>query len=131
MPVARTLSTLVVDDHLTMRALVRNGLQQLGFSEIVEADNGEQGLRVLLTHLPTPKLIISDYNMPKVDGLALLRAVRAHPPTSTTPFIMLTGQADKELVLSAKQFGVNHYLVKPFTVATLRDRIETVMGALT
>ena len=89
MPVARTLSTLVVDDHLTMRALVRNGLQQLGFSEIVEADNGEQGLRLLLNHSPSPKLIISDYNMPKVDGLrhrsqaVQLYKVLCASPTST------------------------------------------------
>ena len=131
MPVARTLTTLVVDDQLTIRALVRAGLEQLGFTEIIDAEDGEQGLRTMLTRAPSPKLIISDYNMPKLDGMALLRAVRMHPPTKAVPFIMLTGRADKELVLAAKQNGVNHYLVKPFTVPTLRERIEAVVGPLT
>ena len=131
MPVARTLRTLVVDDQLTIRALVRNGLEQLGFGEIVEAEDGEQGLRTMLTRAPVPKLIISDYNMPKLDGMSLLRAVRLHPATKATPFIMLTGRADKELVLTAVQHGVNNYLVKPFTVPTLKEKIEAVVGALT
>ncbi len=121
MPAARTLTTLVVDDQLTIRALVRSGLEQLGFAEILEAEDGEQGLRTMLTRAPSPKL----------DGMSLLRAVRLHPPTKAVPFIMLTGRADKELVLTAKQNGVNHYLVKPFAVATLRERIEAVVGALT
>ena len=77
------------------------------------------------------QLVISDYNMPKLDGLGLLRAVRSHPPISKTAFIMLTGRADKDLVERAVQFGVNNYLVKPFTVATLREKIEAVFGALT
>ena len=77
-----------------------------------------------------PHLIISDYNMPKLDGLGLLRAVRAHPPTAKTAFIMLTGRADKELVQRAVQYGVNNYLVKPFTVQTLKDKIEAVFGKL-
>ena len=130
MPVARTLTTLVVDDQSTMRALVRNGLEQLGFREIILAEDGEEGLRTILTCAPTPKLIISDYNMPKMDGMTLLRAVRMHPTTKSIPFIMLTGKADKELVLTARQNGVNNYLVKPFTVATLKERIEAVVGAL-
>jgi len=68
--------------------------------------------------------------MPKLDGLGLLRAIRAHPPIQKTAFIMLTGRADKELVQRAVQFGVNNYLVKPFTVQTLREKIEAVFGAL-
>ena len=131
MPVARTLTTLVVDDQLTIRALVRNGLEQLGFAEIIDAEDGEQALRTMLTRAPVPKLIISDYNMPKLDGMSLLRAIRLHPATKATPFIMLTGRADKELVLTAVQHGVNNYLVKPFTVPTLKDKIEAVVGALT
>lgn len=131
MPVARSLTTLVVDDQLTIRALVRNGLEQLGVTEVMEAEDGEQGLRIMLTGFPAPKLIISDYNMPKFDGISLLRAVRMHPATKATPFIMLTGRADKELVLSAAKYGVNNYLAKPFTVPTLKEKIEAVVGALT
>ncbi|MFO0285059.1 MAG: response regulator, partial [Brevundimonas sp.] len=73
----------------------------------------------------------SDFNMPNLDGLGLLRAVRAHGPSSKTAFIMLTGRADRELVQRAAQFGANNYLVKPFTVAQLKEKLETVFGTLT
>jgi two-component system chemotaxis response regulator CheY len=129
MPAAKSISVLVVDDQLTMRALVRTGLQQLGFADISEAPDGEEALRVMLTK-PT-QLVISDFNMPKLDGLGLLRAIRAHEPIRTTAFIMLTGRADKELVQRAVQYGVNNYLVKPFTVTILKEKIEAVFGALT
>jgi two-component system chemotaxis response regulator CheY len=129
MPVASSISCLIVDDQQTIRSLVRSGLQQLGFQTFQEASDGEDGLRYLLTK--PYQLIISDYNMPKLDGLGLLRAVRAHPPIQKTPFIMLTGRADKELVQRAVQFGVNNYLVKPFTVGILKEKIEAVFGALT
>jgi two-component system chemotaxis response regulator CheY len=129
MPAASSISCLIVDDQQTIRSLVRTGLQQLGFQTFQEASDGEEGLRYLLTK--PYQLIISDYNMPKLDGLGLLRAVRAHPPIQKTAFIMLTGRADKELVQRAVQFGVNNYLVKPFTVATLKEKIEAVFGSLT
>ena len=128
MPAAASLHCLVVDDQMTMRSLVRTSLQQLGVREIREAADGEIALRDIIAK--PAHLIISDYNMPNLDGLGLLRAVRAHPPTSKTAFIMLTGRADAELVQRAAQFGVNNYLVKPFTVLNLRQKIEEVFGAL-
>ena len=128
MPAASSLKVLVVDDQLTIRSLVRSGLQQIGVTSVDEAPDGEAGLRALIEK--GSHLIISDYNMPKLDGLGLLRAVRAPPPTAKTAFIMLTGRADKELVQRAVQFGVNNYLVKPFTVQTLKDKIEAVFGKL-
>lgn len=129
MVAARSLKALVVDDQFTMRSLVRAGLQEIGFGDIQEAPDGEEALRLLLK---TPvQIIISDLNMPKLDGLSLLRAVRAHEPIKSTAFIMLTGRADKELVMRAIQHGVNNYLVKPFTNAGLREKIEAVLGALT
>ena len=112
-----------------MRSLVRTSLQQLGVREIREAADGEIALRDIITK--PAHLIISDYNMPNLDGLGLLRAVRAHPPTAKTAFIMLTGRADRELVQKAVQFGVNNYLVKPFTVAQLKGKLEAVFGPLT
>ena len=124
-----SIQCLIVDDQQTIRSLVRSGLQQLGFKTIHEAPDGEEGLRHLLAK--PIQLVISDYNMPKLDGLGLLRAIRAHPPISKTAYIMLTGRADKDLVQRAVQFGVNNYLVKPFTVATLKEKIESVFGALT
>jgi len=129
MPAASSLSVLVVDDQMTIRSLVRSGLQQIGVNTIDEAADGEQGLRQLIAR--PANLVITDFNMPKLDGLGLLRAIRAHPPISKTAVIMLTGRADKELVQRAVQFGVNNYLVKPFTVGTLKDKIEAVVGSLT
>lgn len=129
MPAASAIKTLVVDDQLTMRSLVRAGLNQIGFSQIEEAVDGEDAFRKVLQR--PVNLIISDFNMPKLDGLSLLRALRSHEPTRQVAFIMLTGRADDELVRRAAQFGVNNYLVKPFTVATLKDKIEQVFGALT
>ncbi|QCQ99946.1 response regulator [Brevundimonas sp. SGAir0440] len=129
MPAAASLHCLVVDDQMTMRSLVRTSLQQLGVREIREAADGEIALREIVSK--PAHLIISDYNMPNLDGLGLLRAVRAHPPTSKTAFIMLTGRADRELVQRAVQFGVNNYLVKPFTVVQLKGKLEAVFGPLT
>ncbi len=131
MPSAAALSVLVVDDQGTMRALVRQGLQQIGFqtNAMREAADGEAGLRALVTQ--PADLVISDFNMPNLDGLGFLRAIRSHPPIASTAFIMLTGRADKELVQRAVQYGVNNYLVKPFTVAQLKGKIEGVFGALT
>ncbi len=129
MPAASALKVLVVDDQMTMRALVRSSLQQMGVTDITDASDGEAGLQALLTR--QANLVISDFNMPKLDGLGLLRAIRAHAPISKTAFIMLTGRADKDLVARAAQFGVNNYISKPFTVAGLREKIEEVFGALT
>ena len=129
MPAASSLKTLIVDDQQTMRQLVRHGLEQLGVREFQEAADGEQGLRVMLTN--PCNFVISDFNMPNLDGLGLLRAIRAHEPIRSTAFIMLTGRADKELVQRAVQFGVNNYLVKPFTVAILKEKMEAVFGPLT
>ncbi|UPT63462.1 MAG: response regulator [Hyphomonadaceae bacterium JAD_PAG50586_4] len=129
MPAASSIRVLVVDDQLTMRALVRSALQQIGFTDVNEAPDGEEGLKALVAK--GAHLVISDYNMPKMDGLDFLRAIRSHEPTKKTAFIMLTGRSDKELVQRAIQFGVNNYLTKPFTTVSLKQKIEAVFGALT
>jgi two-component system chemotaxis response regulator CheY len=129
MPAASAIRVLVVDDQLTMRGLARSTLQQIGFADISDAGDGEEGFKSLINK--PAHLVISDYNMPKMDGLELLRAIRAHQLIANTAFIMLTGRADKELVQRAVQFGVNNYLVKPFTVADLKGKIEQVFGPLT
>ena len=128
MPAASSIHTLIVDDQASMRSLIRTSLQQIGFREFREAADGEIGLREMITR--PAHLVISDFNMPKLDGLGLLRAVRAHSPTAGAAFIMLTGRADRELVQRAVQFGVNNYLVKPFTVGTLKEKIEAIFGVL-
>lgn len=129
MPAASAIKVLVVDDQLTMRALIRSALQEIGFRDIADAGDGEEGLKSLLSR--PAQLVISDFNMPKLDGLGLLRAVRAHDGTKKAAFIMLTGRADKDLVQRAIQFGVNNYITKPFSPAQLRQKIEEVFGALT
>lgn len=129
MPAASALKVLIVDDQLTIRSLVRNSLHDIGVSDIREAPDGEEGLRAMVTQ--PANLVITDFNMPKLDGLGLLRAIRGHPPIANTAVIMLTGRADRELVQRAVQFGVNNYLAKPFTTAILKQKIEAVFGALT
>ena len=129
MPAASNIKTLIVDDQQTMRSLIRTSLNALGITNTREAADGEDALRAMLS-LPM-NLVITDFNMPKLDGLGLLRAIRAHGPISKTAVIMLTGRADRELVQRAVQFGVNNYLVKPFTVGTLKEKLEAIFGALT
>ena len=129
MPTAVSIKTLIVDDQQTMRSLIRTSLHALGITQTREAPDGEEGLRALIS--APCNLVITDFNMPKLDGLGLLRAIRAHGPTSKTAVIMLTGRADRELVQRAVQFGVNNYLVKPFTVQQLKDKLEAVFGPLT
>lgn len=129
MPSAAALKVLIVDDQHSMRLPVRGGLQQLGVREFDEAPDGEAGMRSLMAK--PANLVISDFIMPKLDGLGLLRAMRTHPATAKTAYIMLTGRGDPDLVQRAVQFGVNNFLVKPFTVAMLREKIEAVFGTLT
>jgi two-component system chemotaxis response regulator CheY len=108
--------------------LVRDGLQEIGIKNIAFASDGEQALKQMMTQ--PSHLIISDFNMPKLDGLGLLRAIRKHGPTQKTPFIMLTGKGDKELLQKAIQSGLNNYLTKPFTVPALKTALEAVVGQL-
>jgi two-component system chemotaxis response regulator CheY len=129
MPAAAAIRVLIVDDQLTMRSLIQSALQQIGFTDIASAVDGEDALKALLQK--PAHLVISDFNMPNLDGLGLLRAIRGHEPLRKTAFIMLTGRADKDLVQRAVQYGVNNYIAKPFTAAALKAKIEGVFGALT
>src|SRR5260370_42159510 len=95
---------------------------------IHESENGKEALEKAVVQ--PLDLIISDYNMPEMDGLGLLRSVRGHQAVRKVPFILLTGRGDRELVVKAAQAGVNNYLIKPFTAAILREKIEQVMGKL-
>ena len=129
MHAASAIKPLIVDDQKTMRSLIRTSLHAIGITNTREAPDGEEALKAMIAS--PANLVITDFNMPKLDGLGLLRAVRAHGPLSKTAVIMLTGRADKELVQRAVQFGVNNYLVKPFTTQTLKEKIEAVFGVLT
>lgn len=128
MPNAIALRVLIVDDQNSVRQMTRMTLEEIGMRHILEAENGKQAMET--ASLQPLDLIISDYNMPEMDGLGLLRALRGHPVARKVPFILLTGRGDRELVVKAAQAGVNNYLVKPFTAAILRGKIEQVMGKL-
>jgi two-component system chemotaxis response regulator CheY len=128
MPAAAKIKAVVVDDQLTMRSLVRAALQQIGVLDIREfpsAPEAFQDLKARPAHV-----IFSDFNMPGMDGLEFLRAIRADAITKAMAFILLTGRADKDLVQRAAQFGANNYMVKPFTVATLKQKLDQIFGEL-
>lgn len=128
MPAAASIDTLIVDDQRSTRQLVRQCLQQLGFVHITECEDGAEALDLLTRR--RMNLIFSDLNMPNLDGLGLLRAVRGDPANVNTAFIMLTGRADAALVQEAVKLGVNNYIVKPFTIETLKKKVEAVVGPL-
>ncbi len=128
MPLAAAFKVLVVDDQLTMREVTRLALQEIGIRNIMDAENGKTAFKVVVTQ--PVDMIISDFNMPELDGLGLLRAVRGHPAVRKMPFILVTGRGDSELVTKAAQAGVNNYIIKPFTAETLRGKIEAVVGKM-
>ena len=128
MPSSKSLNILVVDDQQSIRDLTRHCLKQIGINQVSVAKSGEQALEVLgKTKLD---LIISDGNMDGISGLELLTKIRGNPIIKSLPFIMATGQKDKAQVIAAKEAGVNNYIVKPFSTADLRKRVEAVLGAL-
>ncbi len=120
------LKVLVVDDFATMRKIIKNILSQLGFKNIYEADDGTTALELLKKE--KIDLIISDWNMPKMSGLELLKAVRSDPNLKDIIFIMVTAEAQKDNVIEAIKHGVNQYIVKPFTPETLKEKLEKVLG---
>ena len=128
MPLAMTFKVLVVDDQLTMREVTRLALQEMGVRLIIDAENGNDAFKKATTQ--PLDMIISDFNMPGMDGLGLLRAVRGHPAVRKLPFILVTGRGDNALVVSAAQAGVNNYIVKPFSAEMLREKVEAVVGKL-
>ena len=120
------MKVLVVDDFSTMRRIVKNILRQLGFENIVEADDGETAVRKLETE--RIDFVISDWNMPKMSGLELLKWVRSHEEFKDLPFLMVTAEAQKENVLEAVKAKVSNYIVKPFTAETLSEKIEKIFS---
>ncbi|HUC52331.1 MAG TPA: response regulator [Xanthobacteraceae bacterium] len=128
MPNAAALKVLVVDDQASVRQMTRIALERLGIRMIHEAENGQVALATAMAQ--PVDLIISDYNMPEMDGVGLLRAVRGNLQIRKVPFILVTGRGDRELVVKAAQAGVNNYIVKPFDENTLRQKLEAVLGKI-
>ncbi len=119
------VKVLVVDDFPTMRRIVKNLLKQLGFENIDEAEDGVAALSKLKGG--GFGLVISDWNMPNMEGIDLLRAVRSEPPPlKDVPFLMVTAEAEKEKVIEAIKAGVDNYVVKPFTAEVLKEKLEKI-----
>ena len=115
---------LVVDDSAVMRQIIKKNLKELGFSELMEAENGAAGLKKAGEE--PVDLIVSDWNMPNMTGLEFLKAVRADASLKGIAFIMVTSEADKEKIMEAVQAGVNQYIVKPFNAIQLEEKIKAI-----
>jgi len=117
---------LVVDDFSTMRRIVKNILKQLGYENVDEAENGAEAYDKIKTG--EFAFVITDWNMPVMDGLGLLKKVRSDAQIKDTPILMVTAEAEKEKVVAAIQAGVNNYIVKPFTADTLKEKMARIFG---
>ena len=120
------LNVLVVDDFHSMRRIIMNLLEQIGFTQIFEAEDGKSALAELSKR--EFGLIISDWNMAPMTGLELLRNIRGQDKLKSLPFIMVTAESKTDNVVAAKEAGVDNYIVKPFNAATLKSKIEAVIG---
>ena len=118
------MKVLVVDDFATMRKVVRNMLRQIGFDNVSETENGEEGFR--MAKAGDFDLIVSDWNMPVMTGLEFLKAVRADEKTKKNPFLMVTAEALKENIIMAIQAGASNYIVKPFTPVVFEEKLSAI-----
>jgi two-component system chemotaxis response regulator CheY len=128
MDIDKNMKILVVDDFATMRKIIKNLLKQVGYKNIVEADDGVAALRILKSQ--KINFIISDWNMPNMNGLEFLKAVRADSELSNLPFLMVTAEALKDNVVTAVKAGVSNYIVKPFTAEVLNEKIGKIVEKL-
>ena len=118
------MNILVVDDFSTMRLIVKNALKQFGYVNIIEADDGTTALEILRSE--KINFIVSDWNMPQMSGLELLKAVRTSEEWKDLPFLMVTAEGQKEHVIEAVKHRVSNYIVKPFTPETLMEKINKI-----
>lgn len=124
----KSIKILVVDDFATMRKVVRNLLKQVGYDDIVEAEDGVMALKAMKSQ--KIDVVVSDWNMPNMSGLELLKAVRADAELTKTPFLMVTAEALQDNVVAAVKAGVNNYIVKPFTAEVLNEKIKKIMEGI-
>jgi len=122
------MKILVVDDFSTMRRIIKNLLKDLGFTNIQEADDGNTALPMLVQG--GFDFVVTDWNMPGMQGIDLLRAIRSDDKLKHLPVLMVTAEAKKEQIVAAAQAGVNGYVVKPFTAATLKEKLDKIFERL-
>jgi two-component system, chemotaxis family, chemotaxis protein CheY len=120
----QNMKILTVDDFSTMRRIIRNMLRQLGYTNVVEAEDGAEALSLLQRE--KVDFVISDWNMPHMSGLDLLKAIRADDNLKPLPVLLVTAEALKENVVEALKAGVNNYVIKPFTAETLKEKIDAI-----
>jgi two-component system, chemotaxis family, chemotaxis protein CheY len=125
--VSKDMKFLVVDDFSTMRRIVKNLLNDLGYPNVTEADDGKTALPML--QAGGFDFLISDWNMPGMSGLDLIKAVRSDAKLAKLPVLMLTAEAKREQIIEAAQAGVNGYVIKPFTAETLKEKLDKILGA--
>lgn len=118
------MKILVVDDFSTMRRIIKNLLRDLGFNNTAEADDGKTALPLL--QAGDFDFLVTDWNMPGMTGIELLKAVRADEKLNTLPVLMVTAESKREQIVEAAQAGVNGYIVKPFTAVTLKEKIDKI-----
>lgn len=121
------LKFLVVDDFSTMRRIVKNFLLDLGYTNITEADDGTTALPILKAG--GIDFLVTDWNMPGMHGLELLKAVRSDPSLAHLPVLLVTAEAKREQIIEAAKAGVNGYVVKPYTAQTLKEKIEKILAS--
>ena len=124
----KNMKVLVVDDFSTMRRIIKNLLRDLGFTNIQEADDGNTALPML--QQGDFDFVVTDWNMPGMQGIDLLRAIRADANLKHIPVLMVTAEAKKEQIVAAAQAGVNGYVIKPFTAATLKEKLAKIFERL-
>ncbi|MCL2876179.1 MAG: chemotaxis response regulator CheY [Betaproteobacteria bacterium] len=117
---------LIVDDFSTMRRIVRNLLKELGYANADEAEDGVVALQKLESMVAEFDFVVSDWNMPNMDGLMLLQKIRSSPQLKHLPVLMITAEAKKENIIAAAQAGASGYIVKPFTAVTLAEKLEKI-----
>ncbi len=122
----KNMNVLIVDDFATMRRILKNIMKQLGFSNIIEAENGKDALKQLKAE--SIGLVLCDWNMPEMAGIDVLNAVRGDDQLQKTPFVMVTAEAQKENILEAVKAGVSSYIVKPFTAETVEEKLQKVFS---
>ncbi|MBD3799153.1 chemotaxis response regulator CheY [Sulfuricurvum sp.] len=121
------MKLLVVDDSSTMRRIIKNTLSRLGYEDVLEGEDGLQGWSVLDAN-PDMGMLITDWNMPEMNGLELVKKVRADARFANLPIIMVTTEGGKAEVITALKAGVNNYIVKPFTPQVLKEKLSAVLG---
>lgn len=124
----QNIKILIVDDFSTMRRIIKNLLRELGFNNTDEAEDGDVALNKLKSH--PYDFVVTDWNMPNMPGIELLRAIRKDPDLKSIPVLMVTAEAKRENIVEAAEAGVNGYIVKPFNAATLKTKLDKIFERL-